>query len=174
MRILRTAVVAAAVLLTCVCGCSGKTGGVTYVISESSGVGESGQEPDQVTPEIGSSVADTGNDASEVMLIETRYGNLCYPVQWGGAPEVVRTVDGEAIIVSFRTSVRGVQYTLFDVTIGKEVGALVGNLTDENGVSRPVYARMAELEFPTDFTEEERNRLYSMQEGLNFLMDNLS
>lgn len=174
MRILWTAVVAVAVLLTCACGCSGKTGGVTYVIPESTGAGENGQESGQVTPGIESSTADTGNDASGIMPVETRYGDLCYPVQWGGALEVVRAMDGDAMTVSFRTSVRGVQYTLFEVTIGKEAGALIGNLTDENGVSRPVYARMAELEFPTDFTEEERNRLYSMQEGLNFLMDNLS
>lgn len=172
MRILWTAVIAAAVLLTCACGCSGKTGGVTYVIPESAE--EGGQEPGQVTPGIGNGTIDTGGDASEAMRVETRYGDLCYPVQWGGALEVVRTVDGDAMTISFRTSVRGVQYTLFDVTIGKEAGALIGNLTDENGVSRPVYARMAELEFPADFTEEEKNRLYSMQEGLNFLMDNLS
>lgn len=172
MRILWTAVVAVAVLLTCACGCSGKTGGVTYVIPESAA--EGGQEPGQVTPEIGSGTADAGNDAFEIMLVKTRYGDLYYPVQWGGALEVVPTMDGDAMTVSFRTSVRGVQYTLFDITIGKAVGTWIGDLTDENGVSRPVYARMAELDFPTDFTEEEQNRLYSMQEVLNFLMDRLN
>ncbi len=170
MRILWTAVVVAAVLLTCVCGCSERSG-MTYMIPESAG--EGGQEPGQVTPGIETGTADAGGNASEAMRIETRYGDLCYPVQWGGVLEVDRTADGDAVTVSFRTSVRGVQYTLFDITIGKEVGTLIGNLTDENGVSRPVYARMAEVTFPTDFTVEEQDRLYSMQEDLNFLMENL-
>lgn len=165
--------VAIAALLTCACGCSDKSDGVHYVIPESSEGGESAPESEVLMPEIETGAADDEDDASAAALIETCYGTLRYPVQWAGPLEVVRTVDGDAVTVTFRASVRDVRYDLFDITIGKEDGEKIGNLTDENGVSHPVYARMCELVFPDDMTDEEKNRLYAMQEGLNFLGDHL-
>lgn len=174
MRAVWITAVAIAALLTCACGCSDKSDGVHYVIPESSEGEESAPESEVVTPEIETGAADDEDDASAAALIETRYGTLRYPVQWAGPLEVVRTVDGDAVTVGFRTSVRGVQYDLFDITIGRDDGHMIGNLTDENGVSHPVYVQPWDLTFPDDMTEEEQNRLYAMkEEGLNFLIENL-
>lgn len=173
MRAVWITAVAIAALLTCACGCSDKSDGVHYVVPESSEGGENAPEYEVVTPVIETGAADDEGDASAAALIETRYGTLCYPVQWAGPLEVVRTVDGDAVTVGFRASVRDVRYDLFDITIGKEAGERIGELTDENGVSHPVYVQMSALKFSDDVTEEEQNRLYAMQEELNFLIDHL-
>ena len=57
--------------------------------------------------------------------------------------------------------------------IGGEGANSVGTLTDSAGTSRNVSINVDEIVQDPDLTEGEQNRLYAMQEDLNYLIDNL-
>lgn len=115
-------------------------------------------------------------DETEYAVVETSYGNLYYAAAWGGPMEVTQSWSGYNLTVSFRTTIREIQYELFDIVIGQADGNPAGTLTDSEGVTRSVYAHMVSHEETVaqqGLTGEEANRLYSMQEELNTVLDHL-
>lgn len=109
----------------------------------------------------------------EEIKINTAYGSLYYPKQW---EEFVTTEQHESdgtIVVSFIATLHDMSYPLFKVTIGGTEGTAAGELTDAEGTKRTVYMQVDELEEDTNLTESEQNRLYAMQEDLNYLIDHL-
>ena len=46
-------------------------------------------------------------------------------------------------------------------------------MTDNGGTKRTVYMQVYELEGDSELTATEQNRLYAMQEDLNYLIDHL-
>ena len=107
------------------------------------------------------------------VIISTEYGDLYYPDQWADLINTEQVKAGDTITVSFSTRIDDTSYALFDVTIGGEAGALVGELTDSGGTKRSVYIKTSEIPEDPDLDEGEQNRLYAMQEDLNYLIDNL-
>ena len=65
------------------------------------------------------------------------------------------------------------QYPLFKVTIGEGDGSKIGELTDSAGTKRDVYLQLEEIQEDPNLNDGEQNRLYAMQEDLNYLIDNL-
>ena len=63
---------------------------------------------------------------------------------------------------------------MFQVTIGDSEDALVGELTDSSGTKRNVYMSVVEIEPSEELSEEEQQRVYAMQEDLNYLIDHLA
>lgn len=115
----------------------------------------------------------TETQVSESIEITTDYGTLYYPDQWEEFIKTEQQTIGETIVVSFVAQIQDVEYPLFEVTIGGSEGTEVGELTDEEGAKRIVYLHVNELEEDPALTEGEQNRLYAMQEDLNYLIDNL-
>jgi hypothetical protein len=62
---------------------------------------------------------------------------------------------------------------MFEIQIGSGEGDPVGKITDSEGVQRDVYLRFIEMEDLEGLTEGETNRVYAMQESLNFVIDTL-
>ena len=81
--------------------------------------------------------------------------------------------NGDTIVVSFVATLHNTSYRLFEVTIGGTEGAAAGELTDNGGTKRTVYMQVYELEGDSELTATEQNRLYAMQEDLNYLIDHL-
>lgn len=109
----------------------------------------------------------------EESKIETAYGTLYYPKQWEEYVTTEQQENGDTIVVSFVATLHNTSYRLFEVTIGGTEGAAAGELTDAGGTKRTVYMQVDELEADPALTATEQNRLYAMQEDLNYLIDHL-
>lgn len=107
------------------------------------------------------------------VTVSTPYGDLYYQDQWESDMIVEQKMEGESATVSFSTAIHDTTYSLFSVTIGPGEGALVGELTDASGIKREVYASMAALPDLSGLTAGEQNRLYAMQEDINYVIQNL-
>lgn len=119
--------------------------------------------------------AEESNEPAELedITINTPYGDLHYPEQWTEFIKTDQKEEEDSVIVTFEAEINGTVYPLFEVTIGKENGTAVGELTDADGVKRTVYMKAGELSEDPLLTEDEQNRLYAMQEDLNYVIDHL-
>ena len=121
--------------------------------------------------------ADAGNNdeetATELMEINTEYGTLFYPVEWEDSLNTEETNSDGFLTVLFSTEADGQSYDLFRVMINSEEGDSVGTVTSEDGTERNVFVETLELSDISGLSEDEQNRLYAMQEGINVLMENL-
>ena len=109
----------------------------------------------------------------EDMVIETKYGTLHYNDQWREYVRVSQTEDGDVVSISFTALINGKEYPLFDVSIGGGPGSEVGKLTDSEGKMRIVYIKASEIKEEKDLNANEQNRLYAMQEDINYIVDHL-
>lgn len=107
------------------------------------------------------------------VVVNTPYGDLFYQDQWGADMTVEQLTEGDSLKVNFSTVVNGTTYPLFSFVIGSGEGTMVGELTDAAGIRREVYASMASLPDMSVLTAAEQNRLYAMQEDINYVIQNL-
>lgn len=105
--------------------------------------------------------------------VHTKYGKLYYQDQWADFMRTVQTEEGKNLVVSFVAEFDGVKYPLFHLTIGEYDGDPIGQLTDAQGVKRNVFVTMEEIGELSQLTEGEQNRLFAMQEEINFIIENL-
>lgn len=108
--------------------------------------------------------------------IKTEAGNLRYPDQWEDVSKVdVSTKDGVTSVV-FRGKEKGKTFTLFTVQIGVKGDNAVGTIKDKKGKERDVFMKTSDLEVLTKgkiLSKAAKRRLYTMQEDINFVIDNL-
>lgn len=109
----------------------------------------------------------------DCIVVNTKYGVLYYPDQWTECVQINQSATDNALTVSFDAVINDRQYPLFDVVIGQDDGAEVGQLTDNSGATHTVYLHVDELQKDPSLTDGEQNRLYAMQEDVNYLIDNL-
>ena len=110
---------------------------------------------------------------AEEIVIGTVYGDLYYPAQWEEFIQVDQTEDDEHAQVAFSGKIDETLYPLFTISIGSGDGAAAGTLTDKDGTQRTVYVQIAEVTGSAALSQTELNRLYAMQEDLNYLIDHL-
>lgn len=111
--------------------------------------------------------------AAQDILINTEYGDLHYPEQWTGLVEITTAKEGEAIKVTFEAPIGETKHFLFAMVIGGTEGIPAGEMTGPDGVVRSVNLIVEEIVENPDLTEGEQNRLYAMQEDLNYIIENL-
>ena len=107
------------------------------------------------------------------ILISTKYGDLYYQDQWEDFMNIQVTEKDTCVIVSFTAEIDGVKYPLFQLTVGEGGDEPVGQITDVQGVKHNVFVSMEEISGISNLTEGEQNRLYAMQEEINFILENL-
>lgn len=112
-------------------------------------------------------------DAQGYMTIPTEYGNLYYPEQWSEYLVTDESKEGDSLIVLFSAQINGENYSMFQVSIGESEDTEVGELTDDTGTTRTVYMKVEELEENSNLSANEQQRLYAMQEDLNYVIDHL-
>lgn len=130
---------------------------------------DSNQQKGQSTQEE----AQSGNKIEDYIVINTDFGNLYYPDQWTEFIKIGQATSENTIEVSFDAVINDIQYPLFRVVIGEDDGTKVGELTDDSGETHGVYMHTEEIQEDPNLTEDEQNRLYAMQEDLNYLIDHL-
>ena len=111
--------------------------------------------------------------AAEDMEIETKYGTLHYPDQWREFAKIEQSEEGDVVSVSFTAVLKDHEYPLFTVNIGGGEGSEAGKLTDAQGKERIVYIDASEIKEEEELTANEQNRLYAMQEDINYVVDHL-
>lgn len=111
--------------------------------------------------------------AAEDMAIETKYGTLHYNDQWREHVKIDQVEEGDVVSVSFTALINEKEYPLFVVNIGGGDGSEVGKLTDAEGKERIVYIKASEIKEEEDLDANEQNRLYAMQEDINYVVDHL-
>ena len=105
--------------------------------------------------------------------IATKFGTLHFPEQWSDCVAADLQEREDCVKVIFSAVIEEEAYPLFLISIGDEDGVEVGVLTAEDGSQRPVYANVFEILENEALEEGQQNRLYAMQEDLNYLIDNL-
>lgn len=138
------------------------------------GCGQEAQQENE-TQNIVQTEGESGktNDDSDLMKIETEYGELFYPGQWKEYVEISQEKEEEVLYVRFNANINETYYPLFEITIGKGDGDAAGKISDADGNLRHVYVHVEESENLSDLSEEEENRLYAMKEGINEIVDHL-
>lgn len=109
----------------------------------------------------------------KLMTIETKYGVLYYPAQYKDSLVTEESEENGILSVGFKAIIDGKTYTLFKVMICDEEGDSVGTIKDSDGQEHNVFVDINELDDISDLDEDVQNQLYSMQEGVNVLIDNL-
>ena len=102
------------------------------------------------------------DEHAEEIVIGTAYGDLYYPAQWE-----------EFLQVAFSGKIDEALYPLFTIIIGSGDGVSAGTLTGGDGTQRSVYVQITEVTGNAALSQIELNRLYAMQEDLNYLIDHL-
>lgn len=153
---------------------------VAQMVEVETAVPEETKETDVLSEEA----ASTEEEATEVpveeeildpyvIAVDTTYGKLYYQEQWAEFMKVEQTTEGDILLVHFYAEVNGANYPLFTLSIGGGDGDPAAVLTDADGVQRDVYVIIEEIMEQDSFSEEEQNRLYAMQEEINYVMQNI-
>ena len=131
------------------------------------------QDGNQTKLPNGASTTTQGAAMDYCVPVETVYGTLYYQDQWIDYMVVQQQQSGNTLTVKFQAQIADVVYSLFTLTIGEPTEAAIGKITDGSGTKRDVVASMDELGDLSELSEEEKNRLYAMQEDINFVIENL-
>ena len=107
------------------------------------------------------------------VVIETEYGDLYFPDQWKEFLVTDQTEGEGTITVSFSAKINEETCSLFEITIGGEEDNPAGVLTASDGTKRNVYVQIDEIQESDSLDEGEQNRIYAMQEDINYLLDSL-
>lgn len=103
------------------------------------------------------------------LAIETSYGNLSFPGEWKDSV----TVQQEDNSVLFYANVNEQTIKLFAVEFGVDADSAIGSVLDSNNENVTVGIMMEELNLDNSWSDEEKNMLYTMQESINHVLDNI-
>lgn len=112
-------------------------------------------------------------DPIELCTVDTEYGQLCYQKQWSGFMQVDQQMRDGILEVSYSALLQDSSYPLFRLTIGAEDADTPFTITDSKGVRRKVSVLVEEDVAHSELSEENQSLLYSMQEDVNIIVDNL-
>ena len=108
------------------------------------------------------------------MCVATPYCNLSYPSKWGDQTRVSVEDGGSSCVVVFSACLEGKQEKeLFRIHFNEDGQMPVGFFDTDNQRVYVLFS-FADLSFSKDWTEEEKNRIYAMQEAANYLLDELA
>jgi len=121
------------------------------------------QNPDEFLP----------TDDGTSLVVETPYGNLRFPNRWKDS--LVLTVDdGEVYSVTFacKTENHG-NHPLFTVYFGGNKGMEAGIICDEKGKATVALVDFFDFSPDNSWSYQEKSLVTSMQEDINYLIQNL-
>lgn len=107
------------------------------------------------------------------IVVATKFGKLYYQDQWEEFMRIAQVEEGNNVTVSFAAEIGDNRYPLFNVIIGRGEGEPVGQITDDQGMQRNVFVYMEDIVGIEELPEGEQNRLFAMQEDINFVIENL-
>lgn len=105
--------------------------------------------------------------------VKTPYGTLYYQDQWQECM-VVEQIEGDGFItVIFEAEINAVRYPLFKLMIGSDPEQSIATVTGDDGQQYGVSVVLDEIGIYDALSSEQQNRLYAMQEEINFILANL-
>ena len=130
-------------------------------------------QPGETTSGQGGTVEVPKPNGSGYVTVSTPYGDLYYQEQWVDHMRVEQSQNGEICKISFEAELSNGRCSLFTLEIGGGSGVHIGRLMDAQGTKRNVYATVHPIPEDMALTEEEVNRIYAMQEEINYVMEYL-
>ena len=106
----------------------------------------------------------------DCFVIETSMVDLYYPKKWEDKVRIEK-VSGDIQMVQFFATLEGKpEVHFFDICFGGEDGYTLGYLNPDK--SNPIEAKIIsyDFEFGEEWTEEEKNDIYSMQYDINYIL----
>ena len=116
---------------------------------------------------------DSVSGAQESITVSTPYGILFYPGKWQSCIRVEHLTGDPYIVEFYGLAENGVEMHLFAVSFGTEEEGSICAVKAEDGTERYVNIHFVELEFPADWSESVQQEMLAMQEGINYLIENL-
>ena len=107
------------------------------------------------------------------VVVGTAYGYLQFHDQWMEFMKTEQQTEGDVVHVFFTAVINDMEYPLFTITIGGDGGEPICQMTDANGVTRPVYVQVEEIGDISALDEGEQDRLFAMQEEINYIIENI-
>lgn len=144
----------------------------TSGISDTTNVDDA-KENGNTNPSDDANIDDTDVLQAEDIAIHTEYGDLHYSAQWKEFLLTEQSTKGETVEVVFSAQINDESFPLFNIVIGNEDGNPAGTILADDGTQRNVYVHMKEIVESDTLNEDEQNRLYAMQEDINYLLDSL-
>lgn len=105
--------------------------------------------------------------------IDTKFGRLRYPDDLFEYLQTNQTETEDSVSVLFTAEIQGNKIDLFEIVINSEAEQSAGKITGPDGVQREVHMNFIQLNTPGELSDGETDRLYAMQEALNFVLDHL-
>ena len=110
-----------------------------------------------------------------VCSVETGYGELHFQDRWSPYMQIRQEQEGDVVRVYFMAHLDEKDYPLFDLTIRPEPGTDDRlQLTDASGGKHAVEVNMEESIEHEELDSAGQELLYSMQEQVNFIIENLT
>lgn len=104
------------------------------------------------------------------MAVDTPYMELHYPSKWADTL-TIKTNKGNAYSVGYYCRIGNYsEVHLFTVYFGGEAGSLLKTIKTENGEMVEIRIDVPELSLLDEWTEDQKNTAYAMQEDLNYLL----
>lgn len=104
----------------------------------------------------------------EAFEIETKYGSLYYPKKWESQVRIEIDENDEYTVKFYGTVEGKEEQHLFNVVFG-EKGNKLGSF-EKDGETVTVCLDFEENTMNDEWTEEEKNIIYAMQEDINYLI----
>ncbi len=163
MKHLFTAALAAVLLGSCLCGCSGKGDEDVTASEESSAASSATQE---------ATTEDPLTLNPDLKAIATKYGELLYPERWAGAIRTNVVENSLTTVEIFATIGKHKENKLYDVVFGGDEGVCIGSVSVGEEV---IYVNLISYTWETDdsWSEDELLQLQAMKEDINYLIDGL-
>lgn len=112
-------------------------------------------------------------DDRSAIAVETSCGSLQYPLDWEGLFTTQETETDYGTSVTFSADYDGAPIALFTLNIGGGEGQPVGTLTASDGTERSVNMVISELMLE-GADADTANRLFAMQEDVNYVIEHLN
>ena len=114
------------------------------------------------------------NGMEDAIEIKTPYCELYYPDKWEDQVRIEKYDDAEAYVIDFYGTVGAHdEQKLFTLVFNGDEGVAIGYINQKNGERISFGIESYETESFDGLTEEERLDLCSMQEDVNFILENL-
>lgn len=122
---------------------------------------------------VGNSNVEKPTVSNNEIVLNTPYVDLKYPGEWSSMLRVENIV-GKVHTVAFYGKVEGMdEVHLFDVIFGDVVENPIGTLMSKKNSRIIVGMNVYPISYDDSLTEEQKDKLFSMQDALNYVVDNL-
>ena len=107
-------------------------------------------------------------EEEEAYKVKTDYVNLYYPKKWKNQIEIEESDDSNTVLFYATIKDKDKQH-LFDILFNSEEGYKIGTV-EKDGKAVSVNLISYDLEFDSNWTEDEKLIVIAMQEDVNYIM----